>query len=116
MNRFSKKKARALALMVGILAAMGWLAYVPPDRLDELPRLCLWARVLGRPCPGCGTTHALGALLHGQFRRAWDYNRNVILVAPVLAWIWIGQLRVLVRRSSADTSTSFPARSSAFKS
>ena len=82
-----------LGTLVGVIA----LALVSPDQLDRLPHWCLWSRLLGHPCPACGTTHALCCLCHGDFRHALSYNRNVIVVAPVLVGVWLGQLRTLRR-------------------
>jgi hypothetical protein len=36
-------------------------------------------------CPGCGTTRALAALLHGRLAEAVHFNALVILLLPVAA-------------------------------
>jgi Protein of unknown function (DUF2752) len=82
------------AVMIGIV----FLAAVSPGQLDQLPRTCLWTILAGRPCPGCGTLHALSALLHGDPLGAWDFNPNVAVTAPVIVWIAVLQVRLLVRR------------------
>ncbi|HEY7153957.1 MAG TPA: DUF2752 domain-containing protein [Gemmataceae bacterium] len=85
----------AWALVVGIPGGLAALALASPGRLDELPRLCLVAVVFGRPCPACGTLHALSALLHGDLALALRFNRNVVVLAPLLVWIWLRELGVL---------------------
>jgi hypothetical protein len=85
----------AWALVVGIPGGLAALALASPDRLDELPRLCLVAVVFDRPCPACGTLHALSALLHGDLAMALRFNRNVVVLAPLLVWIWLRELGVL---------------------
>jgi hypothetical protein len=85
----------AWALVVGIPGGLAALALVSPGRLDELPRLCLFAVVFDRPCPACGTLHALCALLHGDLSLALSFNRNVVILAPLLVWIWLRELGVL---------------------
>lgn len=85
----------AWALAVGIPGGLAALALASPGRLDELPRLCLVTVFLDRPCPACGTLHALSALLHGDLALALRFNRNVVVLAPLLVWIWLHELGVL---------------------
>ena len=85
----------AWALVVGIPGGLAALALASPGRLDELPRLCLVAIAFDRPCPACGTLHALSALLHGDLALALRFNRNVVVLAPLLVWIWLRELGVL---------------------
>jgi hypothetical protein len=87
----------AWALVVGIPGGLAALALASPGGLEGLPRLCLWSHLLQRPCPACGTLHALSALLHGDFYLALSFNRNVVVLAPLLVWIWLRELGVLWR-------------------
>jgi len=71
--------------------------------------LCLWSRLLGRPCPACGTLHALCAVLHGDLSLAWHANPNVVLVVPLLVVIAFAQARFLWRLwRGAPASSSAP--------
>ncbi len=88
---------QAVAVLAGLAVGLAALAALSPARLDDLPGLCLWSRLTGRPCPACGTTHALCALLHGDWRGAWGCNRNVVLVAPALVLVAFEQGRLLWR-------------------
>ncbi len=45
-----------------------------------LPELCLWRRVLGWNCPGCGITRSFVSLAHGDFAAAWRFH----LAGPAL--------------------------------
>ncbi|MGQ9683861.1 MAG: DUF2752 domain-containing protein [Anaerolineae bacterium] len=74
-----------------------FLALIPLRWLDSGPRICLWHSLFGR-CPTCGTTRALAALLRGHPRRALAYNRNVLIVAPLLAAIAARDLWTLLNR------------------
>ncbi len=35
---------------------------------------CVWQRIFGIPCPGCGMTRAYVSLLHGDIKKAFEYN------------------------------------------
>jgi hypothetical protein len=85
----------AWALVLGIPGGLAILARASPENLNQLPRLCLWSRLFRQPCPACGTLHALCALLHGDLSQALGFNRNVVVLAPLLAWIWFRELGVL---------------------
>jgi hypothetical protein len=91
----------ALAILLGLPAGLLVLSQVSPDDLDGWPKLCLWARLLGRPCPGCGTTHALCSLMHGELQQALHFNRNVVVVAPLFAWLWLSEVCKLCYGRSA---------------
>jgi hypothetical protein len=71
----------------------------------------LWSYLLERPCPACGTLHALSALLHGDLIAALHFNRNVLVLAPLLVWIWFRELGVLWRyRGTPPMMKHLPAR------
>lgn len=50
---------------------------------------CLFYRVTGLRCPGCGVTDLCLALLHGRFREALGYNWGLALASPVLVWLLV---------------------------
>ena len=43
---------------------------------------------------GLRYTHAIVALLHGDFSLVWDYNPRAFMLAPLLIWVY---LRFLTR-------------------
>ncbi|MFL6439829.1 MAG: DUF2752 domain-containing protein [Terriglobales bacterium] len=57
------------------------LIFLSVPILIHLPHLCLAQQVLGIPCPGCGVTHSILALLQFRFHAAWDFNPGGIVVA-----------------------------------
>ncbi len=77
------KEVRQLALLWGVAAAAAvalrpfWLALVP------LLPACPMRTATGVPCPTCGTTRAVVALLHGQ-------PSTAVLINPLAALAGLG--------------------------
>ena len=74
--------------MVGLLSAFVYL--IPRQWLfDEGYTLCLFHNIMGQECWGCGMTRALASVAYLDFQAAWGYNRIVVVVAPLLLYIWL---------------------------
>lgn len=90
--------ARAWPLL-GLLAAAAIAAAVlwqvdPHQAGNPLPPCpSLW--LTGLLCPGCGTTRALHALLHGDLPGALAMNPLMVLALPPLAVLTAQTLRML---------------------
>ena len=76
------------AITVGLLPAFVYL--IPLECLfDEGHTLCLFHNLTGQECWGCGMTRALASVAYLDFEAAWGYNRAVVVVAPLLLYIWL---------------------------
>lgn len=51
--------------------------------------ICLWKLLTGHECLGCGMTRAFDALFHLHFKEAFEFNPLIIIVAPLLLYLWI---------------------------
>ncbi len=80
-------RLRRASLLAVLLAAFGALLYA-----QSIP--CFFARLFHVPCPGCGSTRAVLALLHGDLEGVVRYNP----LGPVVA-VLIGVLALDVLRS-----------------
>ena len=88
---------RAIAVVLLPLA----LYFIPRESLFEHTHtLCLVHNLTGEECWGCGMTRALVSLLYLDFDAAWAYHRGVVVVAPLLVWIWAKWIYNEVRRAS----------------
>ncbi len=85
-HRRLANSAPAPALFASMLAALAFLAVVlvrfPPDRYAIYP-VCPIYHYLHLQCPGCGTTRALAALLHGHIAEAFHLNPFTTLLLPL---------------------------------
>lgn len=98
---------RKRALVFGALALMAALAvlYFSGPSGGWFPR-CMFHRLTGLDCPGCGMTRATHAALHGSFGDAFALNPLGVLVMPVVAgfvvlripaWLQGGESRFRLR-------------------
>ena len=67
-----------------------WL--LPASFFDTGQSLCLSQLLLHKECPGCGITRAVQHSIHFDFETAWNFNKLVVLVVPVLFYICATQL------------------------
>lgn len=93
-----------LTLVLGVAAlavcALVYYAWADPQT-TPMPQ-CVFRRLTGWQCPGCGSQRALHALLHGRVAEAWSYNRLLpFLIALAVAYatgtLWRGSLPRLWR-------------------
>lgn len=57
--------------------------------------ICGFRNLTGLPCPGCGITRGLSALLHGKWLRAIHFNPLAILALLLLVIMWLRSLCAL---------------------
>ncbi len=71
-----------LTMVAGIAAAV-LLYRFPPEQYNFYP-VCPVYHYLHIYCPGCGSTRALAALLHGRVLEAMHYNPLFVMLLPLL--------------------------------
>ena len=81
---------RARWIVVLIVAAIGatglLLHFFPPGRFPIYP-VCMFHKLTGLHCPGCGGTRAAYALVEGDLARAFRMNAAFILALPVIVYL-----------------------------
>lgn len=73
------------------------LLILGPDFFDHGPTICLSKLIIEKDCPGCGITRAVQHSIHGEWKTAYDYNKLVLIVGPILVYLWLIELRVLIK-------------------
>ena len=81
----------ACALIFGLAAVAAAIRFFPPDRYAIYPA-CPFRVLTGLKCPGCGSTHAMTALLAGRWAEAWHANPLAIVLAPLIAGLLAPEL------------------------
>lgn len=79
-------------LIIAAAAALGVGAYFFDPVGGSFPYPRCWIKLLtGYDCPGCGSTRALHALVHGRIAEAWDYNPALFFVVPLIGLVVIAE-------------------------
>ena len=79
------------------MAALALLIRLFPPAHYAIYPVCPFRSLTGLYCPGCGSTHALAALLAGHWAEAWHYNPLAIVLAPVIAALIAPQFYTALR-------------------
>lgn len=84
-------RSRRLWLWAAAAAVLALLYFlVDPERSAWMPQ-CAFFRITGLQCPGCGSQRMIHALLHGDFRAAWEYNAFLLLLIPLISLIALSE-------------------------
>lgn len=62
---------------------------LPADFFDSGQDLCLSKLLAGMECYGCGMTRAMMHLTHFEFQEAWEFNKLIYIVSPIIGYLWI---------------------------
>src|SRR5687767_2173685 len=84
MGRPGSRQYKTLASAI-VMAAGAWILYTFPPQSHSFYPPCVFRAMTGLLCPGCGSTRALHALLHGHVGEALTLN-------PFLFAVMIGGL------------------------
>lgn len=76
---------RAAAPLAAIAFAAAMFLRFPPEQYAQFYPQCPIYSFLHLQCPGCGTTRALAALLHGHVLEALRLNALTTLLMPLAA-------------------------------
>ena len=61
--------------------------------LYNTQNICVFKILTGHPCPGCGMTRAFNELFSFHFIEAYRLNPRIVIVAPLLVYIWFSTLQ-----------------------
>jgi hypothetical protein len=77
----TRRRILAHAILAAALLFCAALAIYPPTPTSLYP-ICPIHQFLHIDCPGCGSTRAFSALLHGHLREALRFNALFVLLLP----------------------------------
>lgn len=65
---------------------------IPSEYIFDGHSICIFKNLWGIECWGCGMTRAIVSVMHLHFRDAFLYNRLVVIVFPLLLYLWIKEI------------------------
>lgn len=87
---------KKLYVLLGIMLAAGysWLLYqvlTGHAENNDQAGVCLFHIITGIPCPSCGSTRSVAALLHGHIMKSLAINPLGVLIAAIMvcAPVWL---------------------------
>jgi hypothetical protein len=85
-------KLTQIFITAGILLVPVVLYCIPFEWVQNQHSICLYKNITGNECIGCGMTRAILSAMHFQFESAYFYNKLVVIVCPLLIYIWIKEV------------------------
>ena len=64
------------------------LSMLSLDELEGKRSICLFKNLFGIECYGCGITKAVIAATQLDFIRAFNYNKLIVIVMPLVLYLW----------------------------
>jgi hypothetical protein len=87
---------KQLQLFIVIFAPVV-LFFIPVAWLNQQHSICLYKNITGHDCYGCGMTRAVLSVLHFDFGTAFYYNKMVVIVFPLLVYVWGKKIVKLIK-------------------
>jgi len=76
------------------------LITIPTSWLEGRRSICLFRNLFGIQCPGCGMVKAISSIFHGDFKRAFHYNKLIVIVFPLLCYTWLRSVTAELRNNA----------------
>ena len=83
--------SRCVKLLLLILLPIVIYA-IPAESVFNGKSICVFTNIFGVECWGCGITRAIFSALYFRFAEAWEYNRLVVIVLPLLMFEWLKEV------------------------
>lgn len=95
---------RTLYLLVALLCAAGyvWMTFHMDQRLSaHVGSVCIFKKATTLPCPSCGATRSMKAILTGDFKAGFIWNPlGYLLLTALLVLPWWLVYDIATRRDS----------------
>ncbi|MCA1578484.1 MAG: DUF2752 domain-containing protein [Acidobacteria bacterium] len=106
-TEFMYRRSTVAGIWLLLIAGAVYLFIFEPGRTGFFP-VCVFRLLTGLTCPGCGTTRALHAILHGELETAFMLNPLLLLASPLLVYAFM-RYSVTVMRGGVPRKNAVPA-------
>lgn len=84
------KRRITIATAIALLISLTMFYFIVDPEMSRIMPQCIFHRLTGLDCPGCGSQRLIHALLHADFRSAWHHNPFLFCLIPViLVYTWL---------------------------
>ena len=102
VNNFSivQRKGLQHALVLGFItpSIIFLFLFDPASSIFYAP--CIFHKLTGFCCPGCGSLRALHQILHGNLVKAFGLNPLMVLSLPFLGYVFLSRVVLVGRKRS----------------
>ena len=89
--------SKPLSRVIMFSSALIILFLLPTDKLHYLPIRSIYESILNFQPYSSGITRAVSNLLHGNIRKAWEFNPLVYLIIPIALFILVKDIVYLIK-------------------
>lgn len=96
----TKRKRTIIVVVLFVLSIISLILYKKINNIYHIGIPCIFHKITGLYCPGCGMTRAIFSLIDLDIKQAIKNNILIIIVVPFLiiyiinfAYIWINDLK-----------------------
>lgn len=105
------KKIKALLIIIILVMIPLVLKFITLNDLEKAPTICVFKNITGRDCWGCGTSRAVVSMLNLEFKQAYEFNKRIVIVFPLLVYLWIKSIyhniKILLKKKPITTDLSY---------
>jgi len=87
------------------------LSMVSLDKLESRHSICLVKNLFGVECYGCGITKAIIACVQLDFTRAFNYNKLIVIVMPLIIFLSVKEVVKNVKMLRINKNKNLPLTS-----
>ena len=92
-----KKKYFHLVYSLCIVITPFILIFLPINYFDSGESICLSKRIFDVSCYACGLTRSLQHFIHLDFKVAYEFNKLIIVIFPLLVFVYFRALKRILK-------------------
>ena len=85
-NKFKISTRKKYLIVVWLSPLL--LNFLPLKFVFSGDTICVWKNLFNIDCIGCGITKSIILVFHLEFSKAYEYNKLIFIVFPILLFIW----------------------------
>lgn len=74
------------------------LIFLPANFFDTGKTVCISKLLFNKECLGCGMSRAIQHAIHFEFSMAYQFNKLVLIVLPLLFFIYLTEFYKLIKQ------------------